>query len=391
MSVGTYKIPCSIIRGGSSKGIFFKESDLPQDLALREKIILRAFGSPDSRQIDGLAGANSLTSKVAIIGQSPEENAVNYTFGQVSITTKVIDWTGNCGNISSAVGMFAIQEGFVPLPSNEKERVTVKVYNTNTEKNIYVTMPVRNGAVITEGSLIIPGTVYPGAPFLVEFENPAGSVTGKLLPTGNPIDSMEIENVGRFTYSFVDAGNPVVFLYAEELGLKGTELPEEVEKMPEVLRKIEAVRARIVVAMGLADTVENATKISPAIPKIGFMAPAQEYTTSLGEKVAPGEVDLVARLASMQKMHRAYMVTGAVATSAASQIEGSVVWNVLSTRARGANKILIGQPYGAMEVTIDAVEKQDGGLDFRRVGVLRTARKILDGMVYVPKKDIENW
>lgn len=386
MCSGNMKIPCSIIRGGTSKAIFFKESDLPSDRGLREKIILRAFGSPDMRQIDGLGGANSLTSKVAIIGRSNiEENVVDYTFGQVSITSGVIDWTGNCGNISSAVGMYAIESGFVPC--SEENIATVKVFNTNTKKNIYITMPIKEGKVVTEGNLIIPGTVYPGAPFLVEFEYPAGSVTGKLLPTGNPIDNISIDGVGAFTYSFVDAGNPVIYLYAQELGLRGTELPEQVEKMQEVLNTIEAVRANVAVLTGIAKDVQSATSQSPAIPKIGFVSKPQDYISPSGEHIFADQVDLVARLASMQKMHRAYMVTGAVSTSVASQIEGSVVWNVLSNRAKGADRIFIGQPYGPMEVSV-AIEKDRDSIVFSRAGVVRTARRILDGYVYVPESDL---
>lgn len=386
MCGNSLKILCSIIRGGTSKAIFFNESDLPADRGAREKIILRAFGSPDMRQIDGLGGANSLTSKVAIIGKSrEEENVVDYTFGQVSITNKVVDWTGNCGNISSAVGMYAIEAGLVRC--GDGETTTVKVYNTNTKKNIYTTMPVKNGQIVTEGNLTIPGTVYPGAPFLVEFEYPAGSVTGKLLPTGNPIDTISIDGAGTFSYSFVDAGNPVIYLYAHELGLNGTELPEQVEKMQDVLDKIEAVRANVAVLTGIASDVESATAKSPAIPKIGFVSRPQDYISPSGEHIRADQVDLVARLASMQKMHRAYMVTGAVSTSVASQVEGSVVWNVLSERAKGADRILIGQPYGPMEVSV-AIEKREGEIIFSKAGVVRTARRIMDGYVYVPISDL---
>jgi len=380
------RIPCSIIRGGTSKAVFFNEKDLPEDRALRERIILRAFGSPDARQIDGLGGANSLTSKVAIIGKPQgEESAVNYTFGQVSVTSRVIDWTGNCGNISSAVGMYAIDAGLVPPP--EGDQATVKIYNTNTSKNIYVTMPVKNGKIRTEGDLIIPGTVYPGAPFLVEFEYPAGSVTGKLLPTGNASDLLEIDGLGAFHYSFVDAGNPVVFLLAEELGLSGTELPEQVEKMQDTLGTIEAIRARVAVAAGIAADPGSATAKSPAIPKIGFVSKPRDYVSSLGKNIDGGSVDLVARLASMQKMHRAYMVTGAVATAVASQIEGSVVWSVTRDRAKGASRIFIGQPYGPMEVSVEAREA-GGEIVFSKAGVMRTARRISDGFVYVPACDV---
>lgn len=378
-----FKVPCSIIRGGTSKGIFFREENLPKDQETREKFILRAFGSPDLRQIDGLAGANSLTSKVAIIGPSPEKGVINYTFGQVSITSKVIDWTGNCGNISSAVGLFAVGEGLVEVT---EPLTKVVIFNTNTKKKIHVTMPASDGQIVTEGDLNIPGVPFPGAAFLVEFEDPAGSVTGKLLPTGNPKDAIEIPGLGRFTYSLVDAANPVIFLFAEELGLEGTELPEAVEKRSDKLEMIEAIRSRICVEMGLASTPEEATKKSPAIPKIGFVTQAKNFIAPDGKNVDEDGIDLVARLASMQKMHRAYMVTGAICTATASQIEGSVVWDVLRESARGAGKVRIGQPYGSMEVTL-SMEKQTG-FKVARAGVWRTARRILDGCVYVPENQL---
>jgi len=378
------KIPCSIIRGGTSKGIFFRSDNLPEDLEKREKVILRAFGSPDLRQIDGLAGANSLTSKVAIIGPSKDEaGVIDYTFGQVSITSKVIDWTGNCGNLSSAVGLFAVGEGLVPVT---EPTTKVVVFNTNTQKKIHITMPASNGEIQTEGQLMISGVPFPGAPFLVEFEDPSGSVTKKLLPTGHPVDSMEIPGFGKFHYSLVDAANPVVFLLAEELGLEGVELPEAVEKMADKLEKIEAVRSRVCVEMGLAETPSEATRLSPAIPKIGFVSRVRSYTTPDGENVGEEGIDLVARLASMQKMHRAYMVTGAICTAVASQIEGTVVWEVLRESAKRTGKIRIGQPYGPMEVNL-AIDR-DRGFKVERAGVWRTARRILDGCVYVPESQL---
>lgn len=378
------KVPCSIVRGGTSKGIFFKSDNLPNDPEERARFILRAFGSPDLRQIDGLAGANSLTSKVAIIGKRNDENVIDYTFGQVSITSKVVDWTGNCGNLSSAVGLFAAGEGLVPV---EEPFTKVCVFNTNTKKNIYITMPASDGKIEENGDMVIPGVPFPGAPFLVEFEDPSGSVTQKLLPTGHPVDFLEIPGVGNFHYSLVDAANPVVFLRAEELGLEGIELPEAIEKRADKLEMIEAVRSRVCVLMGLAETPEEATRLSPAIPKIGFVTKAKPYTTPDGKTVGEGQVDLVARLASMQKMHRAYMVTGAICTAVASRIEGTVVWDATRGAAGTAGKVRIGQPYGPMEVSLTMNNREDG-LKFERAGVWRTARKIMDGVVFVPADQI---
>lgn len=377
-----FRIPCSIIRGGTSKGIFFKEQELPKAGPERDALILRVFGSPDLRQIDGLGGANSLTSKVAIIGPSEREDAdVNYTFGQVSFASSVIDWKGNCGNISSAVGLYAVDEGFVtPLEPFS----TVRIYNTNTEKMIYATVPVKDGKALSEGNYKIHGVPGTGARILLEFDHPAGSVTKKLLPTGNAKDTIDLGEKGKFTVSVVDAANPVVFMKAEELGLIGTELPTEVETMTTVLETIEAVRSIVAAQIGIVNDAAEATKISPAIPKIGFVSQARDYKNPDGITVHAKDIDLVARLASMQKMHRAYMVTGGVCTGAASRIEGTIVRELLNDDAKKSNILRIGHPYGIMEAQI-ATGTVNTNDFIRRVGIGRTARRILDGYVYLPK------
>ena len=315
------RVPCAIVRGGTSKGIFLKEHELPPAGKVRDAVILRIFGSPDQRQIDGLAGANSLTSKVAIIGPSSRPGAdVDYTFGQVSLTDPVIDWRGNCGNISSAVGLYAVDEGFVkPV----EPATTVSIYNTNTGKMIYATVPVKDGRGLSEGDYEIRGVPGTGARILLEFDDPAGSVTKKLLPTGNVKDCIDLGKKGRFTVSVVDAANPVVFCKAEELGLEGTELPVEVEAMPEALHLIEEIRSAVAAQIGIVPDAKVATKKSPAIPKIGFVSRKCDYTNSDGKTILAKDIDFVARLASMQKMHRAYMVTGGVCTGARQQNRGN--------------------------------------------------------------------
>lgn len=213
-----FTIPCSIIRGGTSKGIYFLENSLPAPGPMRDKVILAAFGSPDQRQIDGLGGANSLTSKVCIIGPSNREDAdVDYTFGQVSVDKAIVDWKGNCGNLSSGVGIFAINNNLLKPVEPE---TTVRIYNTNTDKIIHVTYPVRDGRALSNGDYRIPGVPGTGARLIVKFFEPSGSITGKLLPTGNVKDIIEVSGHGRFTVSIVDAGNPVVFLKPNEIGLK---------------------------------------------------------------------------------------------------------------------------------------------------------------------------
>jgi 2-methylaconitate cis-trans-isomerase PrpF len=377
------RVPCAIVRGGTSKGIFFKEHEIPAPGEKRDKFILRVFGSPDQRQIDGLAGANSLTSKVAIIGRSNRADAdVDYTFGQVSFVAPVIDWKGNCGNISSAVGLYAVDEGFVkPV----EPFTVVRIYNTNTDKMIYATVPVKDGKGLSEGDYEIQGVPGTGARILLEFDKPAGSVTKKLLPTGNVKDVIDLGEKGKFTVSVVDAANPVVFMKAEELGLVGTELPTEVENMPEVLRTIEEVRSIVAEKVGIVEDAKLATKVSPAIPKIGFVSKARDYKNPDGKIISGKDIDLVSRLASMQKMHRAYMVTGGVCTGAAAKIEGTVVWDVLSEEAKKSDTLRIGHPYGVMDakITINPNDKENY---VERVGIGRTARRILDGFAYVPNR-----
>lgn len=385
MEFPNISIPCHIIRGGTSKGIFFKENEIPAPGPQRDAFILRAFGSPDTRQIDGLGGANSLTSKVAIVGVSDRPDAdVDYTFGQVSFAAPVIDWKGNCGNISSAVGLYAVDMNMVkPV----EPFTTVRIYNTNTDKIIRATVPVRGGKTVTSGDYIISGVPGSGAKITLDFIKPSGSVTKKLLPTGNAEDIVDLGAKGTFHVSMVDAGNPVVFLKAQELGLKGTELPTEVEGMPDKLALIEEIRSIMAERAGIVADRREATKISPAIPKIGFVSPAQDFVNPDGVTISKESMDLVARLCSMQKMHRAYMVTGGVCTGAASKIEGTVVWQMLSPQARQKDVLNIGHPYGIMDVDIHLQHPASQGYDedyIESVGVGRTARTILEGRVYVP-------
>lgn len=385
MEFPNISIPCHIIRGGTSKGIFFKENEIPAPGPQRDAFILRAFGSPDTRQIDGLGGANSLTSKVAIVGVSDRPDAdVDYTFGQVSFAAPVIDWKGNCGNISSAVGLYAVDMNMVkPV----EPFTTVRIYNTNTDKIIRATVPVKGGKTVTSGDYMISGVPGSGAKITLDFLKPSGSVTKKLLPTGNAEDIVDLGAKGTFHVSMVDAGNPVVFLKAQELGLKGTELPTEVEGMPDKLALIEEIRSIMAERAGIVADRREATKISPAIPKIGFVSPAQDFVNPDGVTISKESMDLVARLCSMQKMHRAYMVTGGVCTGAASKIEGTVVWQMLSPQARQKDVLNIGHPYGIMDVDIHLQHPASQGYDedyIESVGVGRTARTILEGRVYVP-------
>lgn len=373
----SFSIPCSIIRGGTSKGIYFLESALPVPGPERDRVILAAFGSPDLRQIDGLGGANSLTSKVCIIGPSLRPDAdVDYTFGQVSVDHSIIDWRGNCGNLTSGVGVFSIAQNLLKV---KEPTTTVRIYNTNTDKIIHASYPVKDGAVLSDGEYAIHGVPGTGSKIKIDFFDPAGSITKKLLPTGNVKDTITLDDGSSYTVSIVDAGNPVVFLSAEEIGLKGTELPSEVEGMPETLRLIENIRSIAAEMIGIVPDRALAASSSPAYPKIGFVSPAQDYFNPDGLFIPKENVDITARLASMQKMHRAYMITGAVCTGAASRIKGTLVNEMISDRARSSSTLIIGHPYGPMEVETDFQNNT-----VIKSSVYRTARKILDGIVYIP-------
>jgi len=253
---------------------------------------------------------------------------------------------------------------------------------------IYAKVPVRDGKSLSAGDYCIPGVSLPGAKITLEFVDPSGSVTGKLLPTGNPKDKIDLGNRGVYNVSIVDAGNLVVFFLAEEIGLIGTELPVDVEQMKKVLKIIEDIRSAVAEKIGIVKDRKLATKLSPDIPKIGFVSKCRDYKSSDGKWILKEDIDLVARLASMQKMHRAYMVTGAVCTGAASKIKGTIVEEVIREEAKQSKILRIGHPYGVMDVEI-TFNNSNENIGIEKIGVYRTARRILDGNVYLPKNILE--
>ena len=375
------RIPAVIMRGGTSKGVFFRGDVLPADPEVRDRIILRAFGSPDpyGRQIDGLGGATSTTSKVCIISPSQRPDCdVDYLFGQVSIDRPLIDYTGNCGNLSSAVGPFAIEEGMV---KGTDPVTVVRIWQVNTQKLIVAHVPTRGGMPVVEGDYWIDGIPTPGAELRLEFYDPGGSNTGKLLPTGRMVDELDIPGLGRVPVSLVDAANPAVFVPAEVLGLEGTELGDRVDGDPELLRRLELIRAHAAVAMGLARTPEEATRSRPATPKIAFVAPPRRYVTQKGSTVEADQVDLVARIMSMGKLHRAYAVTGAVATAMAAVLPGTVVNRLARLAVPG--EVRLGHPSGVIRVGA-VVQQSHGEWTAVKAVVGRTARRLMEGWVRVP-------
>jgi len=368
---------CTIMRGGTSKGIFLKEEDLPKDPDLRDRVILAIFGSPDIRQIDGLGGADSLTSKLALVGPSAEpDRDINYTFGAVGIDKPFVDYSANCGNISSAVGPYAIDQGWVKA---EEPFTTVRILNTNTGKMIHAKVPAKRGKVISEGEYAIDGVPGTGAKIELSFMDPGGAFTGKLLPTGNEVDEIVLETGEKFLVTIVDAGNPTAFVLSENLGLKGTELPEFLEGTPEIKSKLEALRKKVGELSHIPFT--------PSIPKIAFVAVPQDYRTIAGREVRRDEVSILARLMAMGKLHKAFAITAGVPAAAASVIPGSVVHRVIVDTGGDPmeRRLIIGHPSGQMNVRV-AASKVEGRIRIVSCTIGRTARKIMEGRVYIPSK-----
>jgi len=376
------KIPCAIYRGGTSKPIFFLEKDLPRDAKLRDHLVLAAFGSPDLRQIDGLGGADPLTSKVAYIGPPTVPNTdINYTFGYVGIVQPVIDYTGNCGNTSAAVGPFALLRGLI----EPKEPITkVRIYNTNTKKVIVAEFPVRDREFLSEGNFRVDGVPGSGSKILLDFIDSGGSVTGKLLPTGKVKEEIKFPTVGTLTVSMVDAANPFVFVRASDLGVQGNETLEEIAGNSVLLKKCEEIRSVVAEIMGIAKK-EEATQKSPGVPKIALISPPTSYRTPKG-KVEASEVDIIARMTALQKLHKAYAVTGAVCLGTAAKTEGTIV-NEIYRQVQPSNPpaVRIGHPSGTIQVEIE-IEKKSGHLELTKAALARTARLLMDGHVYVPDR-----
>lgn len=375
------RVRAAVIRGGTSKGVYLLANELPKDPAVRDKVILSIFGSPDPRQINGLGGADPLTSKVAIIARSRRDDAdVDYTFGYVGIEKAVVDYDGNCGNISQGVGPFAVDEGLVPVT----EPITlVRIFNTNTKKIIEAEVPVKDGKAITEGDFVINGVPGTGAKIVLNFVNSGGSKTGKLLPTGNTVDKMELADGRSVRISLVDAANPAVFVRAADIGFTGKELPKDTTTNPRILAVMEEIRVKAAMMMKLAPSPD---KVSPAVPKVAFVASPQDYETITGKKVAASECDLLARTKALAVMHKAYAVTGGICVSAAALIEGTVVNEVVGQRAKTTCVVRIGHPSGVSDFIIAVTKKSSGEFELTQSAVAGTSRRIMDGYVYVPRK-----
>ena len=375
-----HRLRATFMRGGTSKALMLHRADLPADQADWGPIFLAAMGSPDTngRQLDGMGGGVSSLSKVCVIGKPSRSDAdVDYTFAQVSVTSAVVDYSANCGNMSSAIGPFALDEGLVPAPNGRE--AMVRIHNTNTSKIIVSRFAVEEGMAAVEGDLVLDGVAGSGAPIRLEFMDPGGARTGRLLPTGNAVDRLDVEGVGPVAMSMVDAANPCVFVAAATLGLTGTELPDALERQKDVLARFEAIRCHASVAMGLARNLSEASGVL-GVPKVAVVAAPTDAPTLSGRTLGPDDVDILARMISIGQPHRAVPLTGALCLAAACRVPGSVPFAMLRATAR-MGPLRIGHPSGV--VLVDAeTDAEAKGVHVRHATVYRTARRLFTGEVY---------
>lgn len=378
------KIPAVFMRGGTSRAVFFREDVMaPYDLVTRERIILAALGSPDpdGRQIDGLGGGISSLSKAAIIGRCADgKSEVSFNFAQVDVRQAFVDWGGTCGNMSAAVGPFAVDEGLVPAV----EPVTpVRVLATNTGKRYIAHVPVRNGLAEVEGDCHIDGVPAPGAPIVLEYLEPGGSLGGMLLPTGVPRQRITLASGRQVIVSIVDAAVPMVYVRADELDANATRLAPELDRDGALQTVLEEIRCHSAMLIGLAASVEEAHERVKAVPKVALVATPTPYQSSSGRTIMAEQIDVVARAISMENTHRTFPATASMCTAVAAAVEGTVVQEV--SKADSSERLRIGHPAGIMEVGARVVRR---GTEWfaKSVTTQRTARRIMEGCVLVPQR-----
>jgi len=385
------KIPATYIRGGTSKGVFFRLQDLPpaaqQPGAARDKLLMRVIGSPDpyAKQIDGMGGATSSTSKTVIVAPASRPgHDVDYLFGQVAIDKAFVDWSGNCGNLSAAVGPFAVASGFLDanrIPENGV--VTVRIWQANIQKTIVAHVPIRNGAVQETGDFELDGVTFPAAEVQLEFLDPADEGEGEggaMFPTGNLVDDLDVPGVGTLKATMINAGIPTIFLNAAEIGYTGTELQEAINGDPAALEKFETIRAHGALRMGLIKHLDEAATRQHT-PKVAFVARPQDYQASSGKPVKAADVDLLVRAMSMGKLHHAMMGTAAVAIGAAAAVPGTLVNLAAGGGPRDA--VRFGHPSGTLRVGA-AAEQQGGEWRVTKAMMSRSARVLMEGWVRIP-------
>lgn len=388
------KIPATYMRGGTSKGVFFKLNDLPQTAQQpgksRDQLLLRVIGSPDpyGKQIDGMGGATSSTSKTVILAKSTQpDHDVDYLFGQVSIDRPFVDWSGNCGNLTAAVGSFAISNGLVDarkIPANGV--CTVKIWQVNIQKTIIAHVPVTNGQVQETGDFELDGVTFPAAEVQIEFLDPAddGEEGGAMFPTGNLVDTLEVPEIGSFQATLINAGIPTIFLNAADLGYEGTELQDHINNDEQALQRFETIRAHGALKMGLIQQLEQAAQRQHT-PKIAFVSPPKSYVSSSGKQVDAADIDVLVRALSMGKLHHAMMGTAAVAIGTAAAIPGTLVNLAAGGGERQA--VRFGHPSGTLRVGAQA-QFLDGQWQVKKAIMSRSARVLMEGWVRIPQDSL---
>ena len=381
------KVPATYMRGGTSKGVFFNLTDLPKPAQVageaRDNLLLRVIGSPDpyGKQTDGMGGATSSTSKTVILSKSEQTNHdVDYLFGQVAIDKAFVDWSGNCGNLTSAVGAFAISNGLV-----DKNRVPdngiaiVRVWQANIKKSILVHVPVTNGEVQETGDFELDGVTFPAAEVKLEFVDPADG-DGALFPTGNVVDDLEVPDVGTLKATMINAGIPTIFINAEDIGYTGTELQDDINNDDAALKKLETIRAYGAVKMGLITNI-NEAQARQHTPKVAFVAKPVAYSASSGKHIVAGSINLLVRAMSMGKLHHAMMGTAAVAIGTAAAIDGTLV--NMAAGGGALSEVNFGHPSGTLKVGAEA-KKINGDWQVTKASMSRSARVLMEGVVRVP-------
>ncbi len=385
------KVPATYMRGGTSKGVFFNLTDLPKPAQVageaRDNLLLRVIGSPDpyGKQTDGMGGATSSTSKTVILSKSEQTNHdVDYLFGQVAIDKAFVDWSGNCGNLTSAVGAFAISNGLV-----DKNRVPdngiaiVRVWQANIKKSILVHVPMTNGEVQETGDFELDGVTFPAAEVKLEFVDPADG-DGALFPTGNVVDDLEVPDVGTLKATMINAGIPTIFINAEDIGYTGTELQDDINNDDAALEKLETIRAYGAVKMGLINNI-NEAQARQHTPKVAFVAKPEAYNASSGKHIDAGSINLLVRAMSMGKLHHAMMGTAAVAIGTAAAIDGTLV--NMAAGGGALSEVNFGHPSGTLKVGAEA-KKINGDWQVTKASMSRSARVLMEGVVRVPQSQI---
>ncbi len=384
------KIPATYMRGGTSKGVFFKLDDLPEVAQVageaRDRILLRVIGSPDpyGKQTDGMGGATSSTSKTVILSKSHQaEHDVDYLFGQVAIDKAFVDWSGNCGNLTAAVGSFAISQGLVDASRIPENGIcTVRIWQVNIQKTIIAHVPITNGQVQETGDFELDGVTFPAAEVQIEFLDPAddGEDGGAMFPTGNVVDTLDVPEVGTFQATLINAGIPTIFIQADALGYNGTELQDDINNDTAALERFEKIRAYGALKMGLIQDVSEAVSRQHT-PKVAFVAAAQAYTASSGKAIAVDDIDVLVRALSMGKLHHAMMGTAAVAIGAAAAVPNTLV----NLAAGGGQKAAVrfGHPSGTLRVGAEA-KLENGQWQVKKALMSRSARVLMEGWVRIP-------